>query len=133
MIRRLVLVIVLTTGCSSDGTAPVSVSWSFDVQPILTTRCATSGCHVAPAPQLGLDLSPDVAYINLVGIAAVELPSMLRVSPGEPELSYMYHKLAGTHLDVGGQGTRMPSEGPVLDAVELSIVRDWIAAGAPDN
>ena len=41
-----------------------------------------------------------------------ELPGMKRIEAGSKEDSYLFHKLRGTHLDVGGSGLRMPRSGP---------------------
>ena len=34
----------------------------------------------------------------------------------------MFHKLAGTHLSVGGNGVRMPRNGPYLSDIEIERV-----------
>jgi hypothetical protein len=56
---------------------------------------------------------------------------MLLIAPGSPEDSYLWHKLRGTHLDVGGSGERMPLVAPPLDAETMDRIETWITIGAP--
>lgn len=53
------------------------------------------------------------------------------VTPGAPVESYLWHKVAGTHLTVGGAGGRMPKPtDPPLTALELATVEAWLLGGA---
>src|SRR5687768_18384141 len=54
------------------------------------TSCHTSVGRVAP---LGLDLTGSVAYGNLVNAAGRGKAGTIRVIPGDPENSYLVHKL----------------------------------------
>lgn len=47
-----------------------------------------------------------------VGVAAAQLPAMKRIKAGAKADSYLFHKIAGTHLAAGGSGLRMPRTGP---------------------
>ncbi len=60
---------------------------------------------------------------------------MDRVEPGDSTLSYVMHKLDGSHGDaaVGGFGSQMPLSGCCLDQATRDGIRDWIDEGAPDN
>ncbi len=52
---------------------------------------------------------------------------MKRIKPGSKEDSYLFHKIAGTHLTVGGSGLRMPRNGPpYLSDVEIERIGKWI-------
>ncbi len=51
------------------------------------------------------------------------------VEPGDPQGSYLWHKLAGTHTDVGGGGGRMPSSSGLPEST-LDIIEEWILEGA---
>jgi hypothetical protein len=82
---------------------------------------------VAP---LGLALDEGVARGNLVGVASVELPALLRVSPGKPDSSYVMWKIEGRS---GVIGERMPLGLSPLSAEQIQAVRGWIEAGAQDN
>jgi hypothetical protein len=97
---------------------------------VFAVSCAFSGCHSGPAgPGLptGLDLtSADASFAVLVGVASVEVPTVLRVTPGDPDASYLVRKLEGTAA-VGGQ---MPAGSPPLDQATIDVIRAWINSGA---
>ena len=115
---------------SADETGPLAVDYEADVQPIWNGNCL---CHmqndegVMQAPVL--TLNADLSFGELVGTASEQLPSMDRVTPAQPEESYLWHKLQGTHLDVGGMGDSMPQVGQ-LQPDALAVIEAWIAAGA---
>lgn len=114
-------------------TVVASAGFTADVQAIFNTSCAfANGCHAGPSPQQGQDLSAGNAYASIVNVASMELPTMLRINPGDPLSSYLVHKIRGTHLSVGGQGVRMPFGGQ-LTQNEIDIVRAWVQNGAPNN
>lgn len=122
------------TGLGPDGnTLPTATTLSGDVQPIFTANCALSGCHAGAAPQLGQNLSAGNAYTSIVNVASVEVPSLLRVEPGDPDNSYLVHKIEGTAASVGGVDTRMPLGNPPLSASEIATIRAWIEEGALNN
>ncbi len=95
---------------------------------VFTATCAASGCHAATAPQQGMSLAAP-AYANIVNVASTEVPSLLRIKPGDSANSYLVQKIAGTAA-VGG---RMPLGGPFLDATTIARIRAWVDAGAPNN
>jgi hypothetical protein len=99
--------------------------------------CAHSACHLPPFNNAGLALDDaDTDIANLVGIASTQSP-LLRVLPGRPSQSYLWHKLLGTHESVGGTGARMPTIHEPGDAyfgdAEMEQIRGWILDGARDN
>lgn len=89
-----------------------------------------SGCHSGPAGgplPSGMDLSDaDASFNNLVGVASSQVPALNRVTPGDPDNSYLIQKLEGTQ----STGQRMPAGGPFLDQAVIDDVRQWIADGA---
>jgi hypothetical protein len=91
---------------------------------VLTPICTT--CHAGAAAPLGLRLDADSSYALLVNAPSVEVPSLLRVQPGNPDLSYLVQKIEGTAA-VGG---RMPLNGPPLPPASIAVIRQWIANGA---
>jgi len=103
-------------------------TFSGHVQPILTTRCATAGCHGSMAPAAGLDLTEGVARDNLFQ-PSTQNPDIPLVTPGNPTNSYLMTKLTGD----GFAGQRMPLGAAPLSAEELDVVRLWISYGAPDD
>ena len=66
------------------------------------------------------------AFAILVGVAAVACPTFVRVAPGDPAMSHLSKKLAGTQTC----GSRMPLGGPFLSAGLQQVVDDWIRGGA---
>ncbi len=133
------LTVLTGVACAGDGTGLALVSGvdqvtlSGDVHPIFTSTCALSGCHGGTNPQLGLNLSAGQTFANVVNVPAMELSTMNRVTPGQPDNSYLVHKVQGTHLAVGGSGFQMPKGRSPLTQMEIDLIRAWIAAGAqPD-
>ncbi len=112
--------------------APVAAGPTLDdIQAaVLTPTCSVGGCHSGPAGgplPTGMDLtSADASFDNLVGIASVQQPAILRVAAGDPDNSYLVQKIEGT----AASGARMPLGGPALDAATIADVRQWIADGA---
>ncbi len=93
------------------------------------TRCLN--CHTSTGrnPSGGLNLNPDVAYQQLVNAASTGKPGAVRVIPGDPDSSYLVHKLEGA-TDIVGR--RMPLNSPTfLTDGQVKIIRRWIAIGAP--
>ena len=78
----------------------------------------------------GLNLTSAVAYDNLVGAASRGKPGAIRVVAGDPENSYLIHKLEGR---AGIAGVRMPLVGPPLTDGQIQIIERWIALGAAND
>jgi hypothetical protein len=96
-------------------------------------RVACTGCHTSTGrtPASGLNLNHDAAYDNLVNVPARGKPGAIRVIPGDPENSYILHKVEGR---AGIVGRRMPFSGePFLTAGQILILKRWIETGAPRN
>jgi hypothetical protein len=104
-------------------TVPDSVLFAQHVQPIFTSRCAISGCHVLPNPQAGLVLSKGVAYANIVNVPAQNFTGT-RVTPFDPANSILYLLV---------QSGLMPARGGRLTSVQVQIIKKWIDQGALDN
>jgi hypothetical protein len=103
------------------------VSFEATVQPLLNQAC---NCHQStPMLMAPFSLKPGEAYGNMVNRPSMQLPSMLLVKPGALNESYLWHKVNGTQLEVGGQGMIMPYTVPLIDA-ELAVLERWITAGA---
>ncbi|MHC4235926.1 MAG: hypothetical protein ACYSUQ_12485 [Planctomycetota bacterium] len=113
--------------------APALVSFVNEVQPIFSNSCAFSGCHGGASPAMGMNLTAGQAYANIVDVASVQLPSMDRIEPGMPDLSYLIHKIQGTQASVGGSGLQMPRGGTPLPQATIDLMRLWVTQGARDN
>jgi hypothetical protein len=89
---------------------------------------------------VSLDLRPDAAYAELVGAPAEARRGWLRVSPGQPDASFLLDKLRGT---LGaGEGKPMPIdattgappvESPLPQGYLERVLVPWIRAGAPND
>lgn len=115
---------------ATEASAQAQVSFSQEVMPILRTQCA--GCHLTGDEPGGMKLYPAAAHQSLVGVPSAGSP-LQRVAAGNPNESYLLHKLQGTHLDVGGAGVRMPFAQAPLPEESLQLIRRWIEEGAQNN
>lgn len=127
-----------SSSSSGDGETTIDlpgVHFTQDVWPIVKVSCS---CHVyvpqgmppgpAAYPELGED--PAVAYLRLVDQPALGI-GLDYVEPGDTAASYLFAKVTGTQLEVGGNGESMPP-GVVLGADELATIQAWIEMGAPE-
>lgn len=120
----------ITVGCG--------VSYDRNVEPVFTRSCAAVECHSGdPADESGLDLSAGNGYGQIVG-GDSEQSDLLLVEPGDPDASYLWHKINGTHLefqdpgfDTGEETDAMPPVGS-LSVNELATIEEWILEGAPE-
>jgi hypothetical protein len=93
------------------------------------TSCIT--CHTNaggrfPAGNLNLATDPYAALVNTTSTGRRDL---VRVTPGDPEGSYLIHKLEGRS---GIVGLRMPINGPpYLTSGQIRVIKRWIEIGAP--
>ena len=56
---------------------------------------------------------------------------MPRVTAGNANQSYLFHKVQGTQGSAGGFGSRMPANGPpFLTAQQIADIQTWINTGA---
>ncbi|MEX0708022.1 MAG: Ig-like domain-containing protein, partial [Woeseia sp.] len=133
------------TAEAEDGAGNVGVSAGVDVtvqngaavtltqiqNQVFTPIC--SGCHTGPTSNTlpsGMNLSTTAdSFAALVDVPSIQVPSIDRVEPGEPDNSYLIHKLEGTQ----SVGDRMPQGGPFLDQDTIDMIRTWITDGAPNN
>ena len=96
-------------------------------------RLACTNCHsnVGRNPSGGMNLLSGLSYAQLVGVASTGKPGAVRVIPGDPDNSYIIHKLQGSSDIVG---VRMPrGNGPFLTDGQILVIKRWIANGAPNN
>jgi len=96
---------------------------------VFTPTCAVSGCHTGAGAPEGLRLDEANSFGMLVDVASTQVPSILRVEPGDPDNSYLIQKLEGT----ASVGVRMPEGGPPLAQDSIDVIRQWIIDGAIDD
>jgi len=70
-----------------------------------------------------------MSHAMLVNVPSSEVPSILRVDPGNPDDSYLVQKIEGT----ASVGEQMPLGGPVLPDEQIAAIRQWITDGALES
>lgn len=139
MRKSLVLLTLLAIACGrlkeptapGVGGEPVDPTATFAriQSEIFTPTCAQLGCHDPLGQQQQQVLSAGRAYASIVNKPSVEMPSLMRILPGDPSNSYLYRKITG----IGITGDRMPQGRPPLTAAQIKLIRDWILRGAPND
>ncbi len=140
-----------------DGQNP-AVSFRNDVLPIQRRACAFSSCHgKIVGSKVEMYLGPNISepdpddttiadIIATMKEASKTAPAMARVTPSDPQNSFLMLKLdacqgeAGLTCEVQAGalsdnpcGDTMPRSGEQLSRAERDIYRRWIAQGAQDN
>lgn len=108
-------------------TSQQPLSYKADVEPIVVKECGD--CHGGDRPKKGLDLSAGKGYGNLVGRKSSEVPELSLVAPGDPDNSYLWHKLQHTAKEGKGM-PRTIFSARKLPPEQLERIREWIAQGA---
>jgi hypothetical protein len=104
-----------------------AVSFEKDIQPVFTDSCVK--CHGHNDPKADLDLSDGNAYQSMVNVPSAEVPTMMRVKPGDTAQSYLWLKLQHT----APKGSGMPKGmfySKRLPEDQLSLIKSWIDSGA---
>jgi hypothetical protein len=118
-----------TNGSSTtSGTPSSTTGQDQSIQDILNTKC--SPCHIGGSQGGGLAL--DDGHSALVGVPSDQVPSMSFVEPGSRDDSYLWRKLQGTYMELGGIGDAMPITGE-LSAGQMEQIGSWIDEGAPEG
>ena len=139
--RKVVFVIVsllsLSCGKLNEITAPVNggpppdptATFTRVQNEIFTPTCAVIGCHGRFGTQEEQLLVAGESYANVVNRPSKQMPQLMRVRPSDPANSYLYRKVTG----VGITGDRMPQASPPLTDAQITLIRDWIRRGAPND
>lgn len=96
--------------------------------------CTAANCHGSSPGEGKLDLRPESAYRQLVGVPSTIDPTLKRIAPGVPDESLLWLKLAAkTHGRPGVPGSSMPvGNAPVTESV-LRALELWIYNGAGEH
>jgi hypothetical protein len=131
-----------TAGCAGNGngldqngqvasagssSGPITADFQSIQDNVFTPIC--SKCHIGASAPEGLQLDAAHSYNLLVGVPSNEQPSLLRVKPGDPDNSYMVHKIEGLAGIFGGQ---MPLGETPLPQATIAAMKQWITDGAPN-
>jgi hypothetical protein len=114
-------------GGGGGGDPPIEATLDSIQENVFSAIC--TNCHVGAGAPQGLRLEEGMSHAMLVNVPSAEVPSLLRVDPGNPDDSYLIQKLEGTAT----VGARMPLGGPFLSDDEMAAIRQWIADGAPES
>jgi hypothetical protein len=115
-----------------DGGDGGEVSYTADIRPIFEDKCVY--CHHADSAS-EVDLTSPFGPQGLI-----ERPNSwkgssftLLVDPGNPDNSFILHKVSETSLDPEVEGQPMPIQIPPLSEAEIDVVANWIDTGAQDG
>jgi len=103
--------VILPTAGADPNAPPVQYSFKTDIAPLLNTKCALSGCHVAGAQ--APDLETAASYNSLVNGGFVNT-----LIPAQSDLYIMIN---------GDMQVHIPS------AADRQKIYDWIRTGAINN
>lgn len=115
-----------TAAAGVSSAADESSSFETTVQPFINMAC---NCHQSDPLMAPFSLKTGEAYQAIVNVPSSQVPTMMLVKPGSTQESYLWHKINGTFLEVGGTGMIMPFTIP-LNETEKKIFESWILAGA---
>jgi len=106
-----------------------TVSFTNEIQPILTASCAEANCHAGAEPWMDLNLESEYSYENLVNRPSNEVSGVKIVHPFKLKSSYLLHKIKG----IQAKGARMPYKKESLTKQEIALIQKWIKQGALRN
>jgi len=115
-----------------------TVSFASNIQPIFNRSCAVAAsCHAGPG-SANMDLTPGVAYGQIVGVRSTQQRNLKRVDPGDPDASYLVRKIRG---GPNISGTEMPQGCPAtplsgaqcLSADDTAAIVQWVTECALNN
>ncbi len=122
-----------------EGCLPQNIQFTstFDgIQTLIfdnpTFGCSSDLCH-GTALQGGLDLRAGASYASIVGVASQIDSNIMRVFPGDQDLSLLYTKIASKTLGSATVGTQMPANPSTVTPELLEALRLWIRGGAPQD
>ncbi len=99
---------------------------------VFRPHCAVPSCHASADPTGRMRLDEDFPRTSLRDVAAMGVScsgqGLVRVVPGDPARSLLYLKITE---DAPPCGSRMPQAADPLPDELITLVREWIAAGAP--
>jgi hypothetical protein len=116
----------ISAGGTSGG--PVTADFQSIQANVFTPICSV--CHIGASAPEGLQLDAAHSYNLLVGVPSNEQPNLLRVKPGDPDSSYMVHKIEGP--SAGITGGQMPLGETPLPQATIDAIRQWVTNGAPN-
>jgi len=118
--------------------SPLAPSLAGVLDPIFQTRCALPACHGSAPGSVGPALAAGDVHAELVGVPAMNVPSLMLVRAGSVAQSYLARKILGKKIT--DRTPRMPQgcpkvvpAGGCLTDGEIAAILAWIQTGAPAN
>ena len=114
--------------CASPEAITFTELWALVLEPRGCTSPYCHGSFASPLPMPDID----TAYANLVGAQAAQpgCDLTIRVVPGDPDSSMMWHRVAPADLGAAWCGPKMPYGSDGLDLPDALLVKEWILQGA---
>jgi mono/diheme cytochrome c family protein len=112
--RALILSVLMWTSLPRAQAAEEETLFRQQVGPIFASRCLA--CHKGDHPKGGLSLTTREGLLKGGESGAA-------IVPGKPDESALIEYISGDKPE-------MPKNGAALDAAQIALLRDWIAAGA---
>ena len=129
-----------TLDVAASGADADKVSFAA-IGALLASSCATAGCHGNNGGTRDVDLRNNAGFYNrLVGNPPGTVPSACRnrplAVPGMPAQSLLVAMVEANAAARMGCAARMPdncpTQRPCWTAEQIQMLKDWIAAGAPN-
>jgi len=116
-------------GAGGTGGSALTPFTEAEVQQVFTNSCASqgAGCHVnfGAAPAQGMSLEDFASNGMVIGIQSNE-SNLDRIEPGSRQDSYLWNKINGSQVSVGGSGQQMPLGRTPLDAETIERIGLYI-------
>lgn len=103
--------------CSPADTASIQ-------RTLFAPKCALAGCHTGSDPSGSIAFDLPSLETSLSQRASNECGGQTLVVAGDPDASYLLHKLTD---EKPACGTRMPQGGPFFGSDDIACVRAWIS------
>ncbi len=115
-----------------DAVADASPALGLLRRDMFLPSCSFNACHGPETPAAGLDLASAGLRERLLAHRPTGRTDLPLVAPGDPEGSWLYRKVSRC-VPADGE-SHMPLNNPtLLDPALVARLRDWIAAGSPDD
>lgn len=115
-------------GSGSGAPALPTPSLAEVSRDLFETACAD--CHISQTLS-DLWLASNAGLRDRLLGPSLQAPALPRIAPGDPDGSYLWRKVEGSHLEAGGLGEAMPLGASRLSAAQTDLLRRWIEGGAP--
>jgi hypothetical protein len=108
-----------------DQCVPESITAAELSENIFSKSCAFSSCHSsASSASAGLQLHDEESLLAMINRASEQEPEKMLIVSGDPQNSYLIHKMRGENLTA--ENDSMPP-GSTLCESKIQLVEEWIS------